>query len=260
MRTRRFTLVVLLLSVVAARADVVVLTDGDRISGKVVGKTTRRVRLQTPYGQLVIPREKVDRIFRDDGTEELVSATPAPPVPTPPPPPPPVGLVIVLRGHAFWQAWDPKAAPSDPSLRLEVRLDEATVVDYTDANLDPEDLPKAVVNTFLFAPARLFVQPAERVLARPPELVSGEIRLALDLPGALAGRRRLRLAYQVNDGSSAAPRWRDVVQAGAEIELGPAAPLRVRVDQDRGLMEFSKRVMRNVESFHVLAQPESPAP
>ena len=34
-------------------ADLVVLTNGDRITGKVVGSVTRRVRVQTAYGVLV---------------------------------------------------------------------------------------------------------------------------------------------------------------------------------------------------------------
>jgi hypothetical protein len=257
MRTKPFALAVLFLSVAAARADVVVLTGGDRITGRVVGKVTRRVRLQTPYGTLVIPRDKVERILRDDGSEELVNAKPAP---TPPPPPPPVALVVAVRGHAFWQAWDPKAAPADPSLRLEVLLDDHVVVDYIDANLDPEDLPKAVVNTFIFAPARLFVQSATKVLARPPELASGEILLALELPGELAGRRRLHLAYQVNEGSSAEPRWRDVVEAATDVVLDRSAPAHVRLEQDRGLMQFAKHAMRNVETFHAVAQAEPSAP
>ena len=77
----RATLAVLalLLAAAAARADVVVFLNGDRVTGKVVGRITRRVRLQTPYGVLVIPVDKVDRIRRDDGSEELLSAPPVPP-------------------------------------------------------------------------------------------------------------------------------------------------------------------------------------
>ena len=42
-----------------AGADVVVLLNGDRITGKIEGRATRRFRLQTPYGLLLIPRERV---------------------------------------------------------------------------------------------------------------------------------------------------------------------------------------------------------
>ena len=242
------------------RADVVVLVNGDRVTGRVVGKITRRVRLQTPSGVLVIPADKVERIRRDDGSEELLNARPAPPPTPPPPPPPPATLVVVVGGDSFWQAWDPKAAPEDPSLRLEVRLDDGVVAFYTDVNLDPEDLPKAVVNSFVFSRERLFVSPAAGFTAALPELVAGEIRLPITLPAELAGRRGLRLAYQVNDADSVDPQWRDVVLAAGEIALEPGGATRVRVQQDRGTMEYARRRMRNVETFRATLQTESDAP
>jgi hypothetical protein len=215
--------------------------------------------LQTPYGVLVIPADKIERIRRDDGSEEVLNVVPTPaPPPPPPPPPPPTTLVIVVGGHSFWQAWDPKSAPEDPSLRLEVRLDDRLIAGYTDVNLDPEDLPKAVVNSFVFSPERLFVSAGEGVTVSPPELGSGEIRLAIKLPPGAAGRRRLRLAYQVNEAGSAAPVWRDVVEAAGEIPLAPGAVSRVRVHQDRGIMEYTRRRLRNVETFRATLEPLAP--
>jgi len=249
----------LLLCAPALRADVVVLVNGDRVTGRVVGRITRRVRLQTPYGVLVIPADKVERVRRDDGSEEVLDARPAS-APAPPPAPPPATLVVVVGGDSFWQAWDPKAAPEDPSLRLEVRLDDRVVASYTDVNLDPEDLPKAVVNSFVFSPERLFVSAARRVSAAPPELAAGQIRLPIVFPAELAGRRRLRLAYQVNDAGSAAPLWRDVVLALGEVVLAPGKEAGVRVVQERGTMDFVRRRMRNVETFRATLAPESPAP
>jgi hypothetical protein len=250
----------LLLAATQVRADVVVLVNGDRVTGRVVGPITRRVRVQTPYGVLVIPADKVERIRRDDGNEEVLNV-PLAPAPTPVPKPPPATLVVVLTGATFWQAWDPKAAPEDPSLRLEVLLDDREIAAYTDVNLDPEDLPKAVVNSFVFSRERLFVTAAPRVLVAPPELASGEIRLPITLPANLVGPRRLRLAYQVNDAGSAAPRWRDVVLAAVEIALGPGKATRVRLQQDRGTMEYSKRRMHNVETFRAtLATLEAATP
>ena len=241
------------------RADVVVLSNGDRVTGRVVGKITRRVRLQTPYGVLVIPADKVERIRHDDGSEEVLNVRPAPaPAPLPPPPPPPVTLVVVVGGHSFWQAWDPKAAPEDPSLRLEVRLDDRPLATYTDVNLDPEDLPKAVVNSFVFSPERLFVGAAEGITASTPELAPAEIRLSVAAPPDLAGRHRLRLAYQVNDAGSAAPSWRDVVIAEGEIVLAPGAETRVRLSQDRGTMDYVRRRMRNVETFRATLEAAEP--
>ncbi len=238
-------------------ADVVVLLNGDRVSGKVIGRITKRVRVQTPYGTLVIPAEKVERILRNDGSTEMLNAPPAPEPTPPPPPPPPATQVVVVSGDTFWQAWDPKAAPADPSLRLDVRLDGRSIASYTDVNLDPEDLPKAVVNSFVFSPKQLFVNAADGVTAAAPELVSGEIRLPIALPPELAGHHELRLAYQVNDGTSAAPQWRDVTLAAGEIDLASGQTTRVRVQQERGTMQYSGKKMRNVETFRATVTGES---
>ena len=51
-----------------ARADVLTLANGDRVTGRVVSKTSKRLRVQTPYGVLVVPKEAVSRIEHDDGT------------------------------------------------------------------------------------------------------------------------------------------------------------------------------------------------
>jgi hypothetical protein len=256
MRTILSAVVSLLVCAPLLGADVLVLVNGDRVTGRVVGKITKRVRLQTPYGTLVIPAEKVERIRRDDGSEEVLNVRPVVPTPLPPPPPPPATLAAVVVGDTFWQAWDPKAAPQDPSLRLEVRLGDRVVASYTDVNLDPEDLPKAVVNSFVFSPERLFLSATEGVRAAPPELAEGQIRLRIVLPAELAGRHRLRLAYQVNDAGSAAPQWRDVVLAQGEVELVSGGTSSVRVQQERGTMDYVKRRMRNVETFHATLGPE----
>lgn len=244
-----------------AAGDVVVLVNGDHITGQVLGSVARRVRLQTPYGVLVIPAERVERIRRDDGSEELLRVPPAPAA-TPRPAPEPAILQLVVSGASFWHAWDPKAAPEDPSLRLELRLDDRFLASYTDVNLDPEDLPKAIVNSFVFSPERLFVSGGEGITVAPPSLASSEIRLTLRVPKALAGERRLRLAYQLNDAGSAAPRWRDVVVADAPVMLVPGRHVRARVLQDRGSMEYSRKQlrglsqMRGVETFRATLEVE----
>jgi hypothetical protein len=261
---RLFAALALLLVAASASADVVVLTNGDRVTGKVVGSVARRVRLQTPYGVLVIPVDRVDKILRDDGTEQVLRAE-APPAPAPAPTPSPTELLLVVSGASFWHAWDPKAAPEDPSLRLEIRVDDTIVASYTDVNLDPEDLPKAIVNSFVFSPERLFVSGGDGVSAGPPSLADSEIRIELRLPPRLAGSRKLRIAYQLNDAGSAAPRWRDVVVADLAVTLDAGRSLKVRVLQDRGTMEYGKKglrsagQMRGVETFRATleAQPAS---
>jgi len=243
-----------------AGADVVVLLNGDRVTGRIQGSSTRRFRLQTPYGLLVIPRERVERVRRDDGREEVVNAPPPPPKPAAPPPPPPIRLGLSIRGDTFWQAWDPKSAPADPTLRLEVRLDHVTIASYTDANLDPEDLPKAVVNSFVFSPERLLMRAAGRVTLAPPSVTREEIHLGIALPPDLAGARQLRIAYEVNDGTAEEPQWRDVVSAEQTVSLTPGQPAEVRLVQARGTMEFSRKKMRNVETFTATLDDTPAAP
>jgi hypothetical protein len=251
----------LLLALAApAGAAVVVLVNGDRVTGKIEGRTTRRFRVNTPYGLLLVPRDKVERVLHDDGREEIVNAPPPPPPAPAPPPPPPIPLALSIRGASFWQAWDPKSAPADPTLRLEVRLDHVTIATYTDANLDPEDLPKAVVNSFVFSPERLLMRAAERVKATAPAVSPDEIRLALLLPADLAGSRRLAVAYQVNDGSAEQPQWRDVVYAEHGMTLAPGRTAEARLVQDRGTMEYSRKRMQHVETFTATLEERPPTP
>lgn len=244
----------LLLAAPGLRGDAIIFTNGDRISGKIVAMGTKRIKLRTPYGRLEIPRTEIERLLWDDGREEVLNAPPEPKT-TP-------DLVLTLSGDTFWQAWDPEIAPADTSLRFSVRLDGQEVVAYTDVNLDPQDLPGALVNSFIFVAERLFVRPAEGVKAQPPEPGGGKIRLDLELPEELVGERRLELAYQVNEGTSAEPDWHDVVRAGTRVDLTPDEPTHVRVEQDRGVMEYEQKqkMMRHVETFRAVAGVISPSP
>lgn len=245
----------LVLSAAVVSADTIVFTNGDRIGGQIVAKGTKRIKLKTPYGRLEVPRAEIERLVWDDGREEILNAPPAPPEPKTT-----SDIVVAVNGHTFWQAWDPGLAPADPSLRLSVTLDGQQVAAYTDVNLDPQDLPGALVNSFVFAPERLFVSSADGVKALPPEPAGTQIRLALELPAGLAGSRRLGVAYQLNDATSSDPDWRDVVRAEARVELAPEAPVHVRLEQDRGMMEFKRDAMQHVESFRAVALVISPAP
>lgn len=255
MRLLTVTLLVGLVTTPLLADDAVVFVNGDRLSGKIVATGTKRIRLRTPYGRLDIPRPEIERLIWEDGREEILTA-PA----EPPPPKTTADLVLLVNGNAFWQAWDPKLPPADPSLRLVARLDGGEVIAWADVNLDPEDLPGAVVNSFVFHPERLFVRPDEGVQALPPESSTRGIRLALELPPDLVGDRWLSVAYQVNDGSSSYPEWRDLVEGGTRVHLSPEAPVHVRLEQDRGLMEYTERAMQAVETFRVVAReiPYSP--
>jgi hypothetical protein len=242
-----------------ARADTYVLLDGDRITGKTLLKATKTFRVQSAYGRLVIPRTKVERILHEDGTEEVLNAPEA----APPPPPPPMRLVLVITGKSFWYAWDPpKGTSVDPTLRLELRLDEETVATYVDAKTDPQDLPGAkAINTFSFEPDDVAMTGASGASITGPETRPGRVVLKIDLPVELGGRHRLRVAYQVNDKTAEEPAWRDVAATTTEVELADGAPAFLQVRQDAGRMTFSgftRHSMKNVESFKLDARVEAP--
>jgi hypothetical protein len=248
---------------IPVRADLIVLVGGDRITGQVVAKGTKRVRVQTPYGLLVIPREKVECIKKDDGTEEVLNASAPPPTPTPPakrPPKPPVRLALVVSGASFWQAWDPKAAPADPSLRLLVQLDGRTIGAYRDPILDPEDLPKATVNTFVFLPDSVARESAPGIKLLPPEMKPGRVQLLLELPPAEGAPHTLRLSYQANEGPFDTPKWLDLIEGALDVSLASGAPATVHLTQGRGSMEFVKKRMQAVETFVMHLDTPPPAP
>jgi len=244
-----------LLGAALAHADVYVLTDGDRITGKTVAKTGKAFGVQTAYGRLTIPAAKVARIVHDDGKEEVVTAVPTPePTPTPAPP---VQLILVITGKTFWYAWD--KPPADTRLRFEVRLDEETAASYIDAKLDPDQLPGATVNAFGFGPDEAVGTGAAGVTLAPAEARPGRIVLKIELPLERAGERKLRLAYQANDATAEEPAWHDLAEGGISLTLKPDAPTFVQIRQDRGRMEYSgfpKKRMRNVETFRLEAKPE----
>src|SRR5438105_581529 len=111
------------------------------------------------------------------------------------------------------------AVLADPTLRLEVRLDEEPVASWTDGQLDPQDMPGALVNTFAFAPDAAAGFAAPEVQLAPPEVQHGRVVLRIDVPAAAAGAHRTRLAYQANAGAAASPEWHDVLSASTEVTL-----------------------------------------
>jgi hypothetical protein len=243
----------------ALAADTVVLVGGDRITGRILSRTAKRFRVQTPYGVLTIPGEKVELILREDGTEERPNAPAAPPpaqqaAPPPPPPPPPVTLGLSLGGQVFWQAWDRRVTPSDPTLRLELRIDSDQTVVWADSHLDEGEIQGAVVNAFSLAPGEVSVATREgvsvaRVAARP-----GRVEVELHLPPETAGLRRVRLAYQDNEGTAEAPIWRNLAHGTIHVELATGSRSVIHVEQERGEMEYSgfpRKRMKNVESFRL---------
>lgn len=249
----------LLLAPAALGAEVIWLRNGDRLTGTIVSETKTSLRLKLPFATLLIPKSRIERLTRADGKEEILTASPlvaAAPSPTPPPPPPRPNLILAVTGASFWQAWDRKDAPADPTLRLQVRIDEQPVATWVDATLDPEDLPGAVVNTFAFTSGDEAGVAAPGVLIMPPEVQPGRVVLRIGAPAAVGADRHVRVSYQVNEGTDAAPAWRELAAAGATATLRADGPTLLQLRQDRGRMEFTKKRMREVDSFRIEIVPE----
>jgi len=251
-----------------AAADVFVLTNGDRVTGKRLSSTRRTFVVQTEFGRLSIPRARVERIVKNDGSEEMINApgfVPMAPLPgtSVPTAMPRARLVLIVVGKSFWLAWDPKHNPNiDPSLRMEVSLDGHPVAGYADTRTDPKDLPGATVNTFSFLEGDFEMEGAAGALLGAPEVRPGRASLRIDVPfpSEAPAARKLRVAYQFNSGTADEPEWKDVVTAETTIALLRGSPTFVLLRQDPGRMQFSgltRRRMRNIESFRLDLAPGS---
>lgn len=270
MRTKRIACAVFLLAALGAglaAADVFVLANGDRVTGKRLRGTRGTIVVQTEFGRLSIPRARVDRIVKEDGSEEVINAPGGAPAQAGAAGPagamPMARLVLIVVGKSFWLAWDPKHNPNvDPTLRMEVRLDGEPVAGYADIKTDPKDLPGATVNTFSFLEGEFEMEAAGGAVLAPPEVRPGRASLRIDVPFASdkPATRKLEVAYQFNAGSAEEPDWKDAVTAATELELRRGSPTFLLMRQDPGRMGYSgfpRRRMRNIESFHMDLAPGS---
>jgi len=232
---------------------VVWLLNGDRLTGTIASESKTSIRVKLSFASILVPKSRIERLSRDgkeeilhEAREQVTVVAPAPRVPAVPT----AHLVLVLTGASFWQAWDRKDAPVDPTLRLHIRIDEAEVAAWADGTLDPRDLPGAVVNTFAFTGDEAGLA-APHVLLSPPEVQPGRVVLRVDVPRVVGENRRLSVTYQVNEGSVENPAWRDVVMATATLTLRGDGPTPIQLRQARGQMEFARKHMREVESFRI---------
>ena len=257
MRIGAAALAVFVLAPSTVGADVYVMTDGDRLTGKTLSLAAGFFKVDTPYGRVAIPKGRVAKLIHDDGREEVFGAVPAPRTEPAQPVTGPVHLVVVVTGASFWQAWR-EGEVSDPSLRLQISLDEDPVATYIDAKTDPE-IAGATVNSFSFEASDVVATPGPGAHLEIPETRPGRITLKIDLPADTAGERRFRFAYQANGGSAAAPAWRDLIDSLIHVNLKAETPSIVEIKQNQGRMEFSgfgKKKMKNVETFLIEARTQ----
>src|ERR1043166_425488 len=126
----RIAAVLLMLWPALAGADIAQLKNGDQITGRTAAVRQKSYRVTTPYGRLLIPIDKIEKIVYDDGHEDVFLKKP------------PSGaadglrMALVIPGDSFWQAWDPREAPDDPTLRFLVRVDGEPMAAYIDPQLD----------------------------------------------------------------------------------------------------------------------------
>jgi hypothetical protein len=232
---------------------VVWLLNGDRLTGTIASESKSALRVKLPFASILIPKSRIERVVRADGKEEVLHASEraavAPPAPRPPAVPT-AHLVLVVTGASFWQAWDRKDPPADPTLRLQLRVDEVPVATWADSTLDPQDLPGAIVNTFAFTGDEAAMA-APHVLLSPAEAQPGRVVLRIDVPRVVGENRRLGIVYQVDEGSAESPAWRDVAMATSTVALRGEGPTPIQIRQDRGRMEFTRKHMREVETFRI---------
>jgi hypothetical protein len=233
-------------------AEQLVLTNGDRVSGKITLRSKTAIRLRTPYGTLNVPRTRIATVVADDGTEETITAPNVPPAP----PRPPSRLEVEVRGDAFWYAWDPRSAPEGTELTLRVKFEDGTLATWVDDKIDPGEIGGAIVNAFAFTD-EMSVRAAEGVEASPPDTAGGRAVLRLVVPPTVDSGL-LRISYLART-SNADEEPFEIAFATVPVALVPGRVTTVHVSQSRGQMEWSRRRMRGTQTFGVQASAEAPA-
>jgi hypothetical protein len=244
----------ILAGVSTANADVFVLLNGDRITGKAYMRGTQFVRVETDFGKLRIPLARIDRIVASNGKVEQINKPSGQRRASGPQTP----LTLEIKGTVFWYAW-PRSdeEPVDPTLRLVVSIDDTEIATYTDPILNPGQLESAIVNSFSFRDDETTVSASNGATASPPDVTPGQIQLHIQIPNELSGERMLRMTYQLNHGSADTPDFQTVVTGAAIMRMEAGRALTFDVEQDSGRLEYSgvlgkfKRKMKHVDTFSV---------
>lgn len=266
MRTNARSCLLLLAASLAAApvsAEAVYLANGDVIHGTLVAANNTQVTLQTPYGELVIPKKDVVRIDYEAGPGGggKPRETPAPAgFPEPPPAPETksdgAAITLQIQGRSFWYAFDsPPELPVDPSLRLRIYIGSDRACTFIDEKPDTVD-GVTLYNSFTFSPtdSRL-VDSLEGYECRVEKAEDGAVVLRLLLPpSASDGLHTVRMLYEINEGNKNLPRWLDAVSRSFSIQVAPAKEAVAVLEQNADALQYSgifKKKMKNVELFQL---------
>jgi hypothetical protein len=253
----------------ATIAEVIYLNNGDVLHGTVIGASERAITLQTPFGNLVIPKIEIRRIDYE-GAEP--PSSPEAPQPSPDDAPsgtpvtrdrPAVGQATVtldVRGDSFWYAFAGTVdKPADARIRLRLSIDGEEATLLLDAKHDTED-GTTLYNSFTFAPEDTqVISTSQGYSCRLEKIVNEEGRegvlLLLGVPQASGDEPvLLRMVYQVNEGSLEFPRWTNALSRSFPVPLEAGKETLLVLQQDASGLQFTgffRKTMKNLESFQI---------
>jgi hypothetical protein len=243
----------------AARAEVLHLTNGDVIHGTLVAANNTEVTLKTTYGDLVIPKKDIERIDYQGGGEPSGTATAAEETPAPrrsATPADRAAIVLNITGRSFWYAFDsPDDSPADTRIRLLLYIGSARACTLVDEKPDTVD-GATLYNSFTFSPTdSRVVETLEKFECRVDKSEDGQVNFTVGLPPEVSsGRQLVRMLYEVNDGDLTLTRWLDVVSRSFSVEVAPGKETFVILEQNADALDYSgffKKTMKHLDLFQL---------